>query len=110
MTERRGQTRPRRRVPSKMSWAILMIMKRLRISAGGQVSVPAAVRQRWKTKVVVADDRGDHLILRPAPEDPIEAARGAFAHLPGPSVDEARRLDREEEWEIEERKFREEAG
>jgi bifunctional DNA-binding transcriptional regulator/antitoxin component of YhaV-PrlF toxin-antitoxin module len=82
-----------------------MIMKRLKISAGGQVSVPATVRQRWNTRVVVADDRGDHLILRPAPEDPIEAALGAFADLPGPSADEARRLDREEEWEIEERKY-----
>jgi len=81
-----------------------MIMKRLKISAGGQVSVPATVRHRWKTRVVVADDRGDHLILRPAPEDPIEAALGAFADLPGPTADEARRLDREEEWEIEERK------
>jgi bifunctional DNA-binding transcriptional regulator/antitoxin component of YhaV-PrlF toxin-antitoxin module len=87
-----------------------MVMKRLKISAGGQVSVPAAVRQRWKTRVVVADDRGDHLILRPAPEDPIEAARGAFAHLPGPSVDEVRRLDREEEREIEERKLRSEGA
>jgi bifunctional DNA-binding transcriptional regulator/antitoxin component of YhaV-PrlF toxin-antitoxin module len=87
-----------------------MIMRRLRISGGGQVSVPAAVRNRWKTKVVVADDRGDHLILRPAPEDPIEAARGAFAHLPGPTADEARRLDREEEAEIEDRKYRAEGG
>lgn len=93
-----------------MSWFIFMAMKRLKISAGGQVSVPAAVRQRWKTRVVVADDRGDHLILRPAPEDPIEAARGAFAHLSGPSVDEARRLDHEEEREIEERKLRLEGG
>jgi bifunctional DNA-binding transcriptional regulator/antitoxin component of YhaV-PrlF toxin-antitoxin module len=84
---------------------MIMIMKRLRISAGGQVSVPAAVRQRWKTKVVVADDRGDHLILRPAPEDPIEAARGAFKDYPGPSVEEMRRESREEEREAEERKF-----
>lgn len=82
-----------------------MIMKRLRISAGGQVSVPADVRKRWKTRVVVADDRGDHLILRPVPEDPIDAALGAFAHLPGPTADEARRMDREEEAEIEDRKF-----
>jgi bifunctional DNA-binding transcriptional regulator/antitoxin component of YhaV-PrlF toxin-antitoxin module len=87
-----------------------MIMKRLKISAGGQVSVPADVRNRWKTKVVVADDRGDHLILRPAPEDPIEAALGAFADLPGPTADEARRLDREEEAEIEDRKYRAEGG
>lgn len=82
-----------------------MTMKRLKISAGGQVSVPAAVRQRWKTRVVIADDRGDHLILRPAPEDPIEAARGAFKDYPGPSVDEMRQESREEEREAEERKF-----
>ena len=88
-----------------MSWSILMAMKRLRISAGGQVSVPAAVRQRWNTRVVVADDRGDHLILRPAPEDPIEAARGAFKDYPGPSVDQMRQEFREEEREAEERKF-----
>jgi hypothetical protein len=37
--------------------------------------------------------------------DPIEAARGAFKDFPGPTVEEARRLDREEEAEIEERKF-----
>lgn len=93
-----------------MSWSILMTMRRLKISAGGQVSVPAEVRHRWKTRVVMADDRGDHLVLRPAPEDPIEAALGAFAHLPGPTADEARRLDREEEAEIEEEKFQAEGG
>lgn len=82
-----------------------MAMRRLKISAGGQVSVPAAVRQRWRTKVVTADDRGDHLVLRPAVEDPIEAALGAFADCPGPSTDEIRRLERAEERMIEERKF-----
>lgn len=88
-----------------MSWSILMLMKRLKISAGGQVSVPAEVRQRWKTRVVTADDRGDHLVLRPAPEDPIEAARGAFKDYPGPSTDEMRREFLEEEREAEERKY-----
>lgn len=88
-----------------MSWFILMLMRRLKISAGGQVSVPADVRKRWKTRVVTADDRGDHLVLRPAPEDPIEAALGAFKDYPGPSADEMRRLDREEERRSEERKF-----
>lgn len=82
-----------------------MTMKRLKISAGGQVSVPATVRNRWKTRVVVADDRGDHLILRPAPEDPIEAAMGAFKNTSGLSSDELRRQFREEEAEIYERKF-----
>ena len=79
-------------------------MKRLKISAGGQVSVPAAVRQRWKTRVVLADDRGDHLILRPAVEDPIEWAWGAFKSSSGPSTDEMTRMDREEERGIEERR------
>jgi bifunctional DNA-binding transcriptional regulator/antitoxin component of YhaV-PrlF toxin-antitoxin module len=92
-------------IDNLLSWFILMTMKRLRISAGGQVSVPAAVRNRWKTRVVVADDRGDHLILRPAPEDPIEAARGAFKDYPGPSPEEALRQFREEEREAEERKW-----
>lgn len=82
-----------------------MLMKRLKISAGGQVSVPADVRNRWKTRVVTADDRGDHLVLRPAPEDPIEAARGAFVNKSGYTVDELRRISREEEREAEERKF-----
>jgi bifunctional DNA-binding transcriptional regulator/antitoxin component of YhaV-PrlF toxin-antitoxin module len=82
-----------------------MVMRRLKISAGGQISVPAAVRQRWKTRVVVADDRGDHLILRPAPEDPIEAARGAFKNTTGYTVDELRQISREEEREAEQRKF-----
>jgi bifunctional DNA-binding transcriptional regulator/antitoxin component of YhaV-PrlF toxin-antitoxin module len=82
-----------------------MIMRRLRISAGGQVSVPAAVRQRWKTRVVTADDRGDHLILRPAVEDPIDAAWGAFEDSSGPSIEQMRREFREEEREAEERKY-----
>ncbi len=67
--------------------------------------MPAAVRNRWKTKVVVADDRGDHLILRPAPADPIEALRGAFENNSGHNVDEWRQISREEEREAEERKF-----
>jgi len=82
-----------------------MTMKRLKISAGGQVSVPATVRHRWKTRVVVADDRGDHLILRPAPEDPIEAAYGAFKNTTGLTLEELRQISREEEREAEERKF-----
>jgi bifunctional DNA-binding transcriptional regulator/antitoxin component of YhaV-PrlF toxin-antitoxin module len=82
-----------------------MIMKRLKISAGGQVSVPATVRHRWNTRVVVADDRGDHLILRPAPEDPIDAAYGAFKNTTGLTLEELRQISREEEREAEERKF-----
>jgi hypothetical protein len=69
------------------------------------VSVPAAVRKRWGTRTVLAEDRGDQLILRPAPEDPIAAVRGIFARemSGGPTVDALRAGAREEEVELERR-------
>lgn len=72
---------------------------------GGAVQVPDAVRERWKTRFLVAEDRGDHLVLRPDPEDPVARARGAFKNSSGPSTDEMTRMNREEEQEIEERKY-----
>ncbi|HEV3321738.1 MAG TPA: AbrB/MazE/SpoVT family DNA-binding domain-containing protein [Solirubrobacteraceae bacterium] len=82
--------------------------KRLVISAGGQVSVPAAVRKRWGTRTVLAEDRGDQLILRPAPDDPIAAVRGIFASemRGGESVDELRAAGRAEDAELERRQTR----
>ncbi|MGL5827237.1 MAG: AbrB/MazE/SpoVT family DNA-binding domain-containing protein [Nocardioides sp.] len=66
-----------------------MTMKRLKISAGGQVSIPAEIRRRWGTLTVVIDDHGDEVVLRPAPDDPIAAARGRFATV-GFTSDELR--------------------
>lgn len=81
----------------------MIMAKRLAISRGGQVSVPVAVRKRWGTRTVLAEDRGDHLLLRPAPDDPVAAAVGAFAdEIAALGSEEARRLDREEELEAEE--------
>ncbi|HTD57307.1 MAG TPA: AbrB/MazE/SpoVT family DNA-binding domain-containing protein [Solirubrobacteraceae bacterium] len=75
--------------------------KRLVISSGGQVSVPAAVRKRWRTRTVLAEDRGDHIVLRPVPDDPVSAAVGAFATQIGMlGSEEAKRLDREEELDV----------
>ena len=82
---------------------------KLKISRGGQVSVPAEVRKRWNTSVVDAEDHGDHLVLRPAPDDPIAALHGAFAEEiahSGILSEEARRTFREEERLAEERKLR----
>jgi bifunctional DNA-binding transcriptional regulator/antitoxin component of YhaV-PrlF toxin-antitoxin module len=77
---------------------------RLAISSGGQISVPAAIRRRWGTRTVLAEDRGDHLVLRPAPDDPVAAAVGAFAaEISGLGSEEALRLDREEELAAEDR-------
>ncbi len=76
----------------------MAMTKRLAISSGGQVSVPAAVRKRWGTRTVVAEDHGDHVVLRPVPDDPVAAAVGVFATQIGAlGSEEAKRLDREEE-------------
>lgn len=74
-------------------------MKQATISKGGQVSIPAEVRHRWGTNRVLVDDRGDELVFRPLPMDPIGAARGALRAVDPdkPSSDEARRLTRDEE-------------
>jgi bifunctional DNA-binding transcriptional regulator/antitoxin component of YhaV-PrlF toxin-antitoxin module len=86
----------------------MVMVKRLAISSGGQVSVPAAVRKRWGTHAVLAEDRGDRLILRPAPDDPIGAVRGVFADemRGGPTVDELRARGRAEDAEVEQRRAR----
>jgi bifunctional DNA-binding transcriptional regulator/antitoxin component of YhaV-PrlF toxin-antitoxin module len=70
-------------------------MKRARITAGGQISVPASVRRRWKTNVVALEDHGDRLVVRPLPEDPIAEARGAFRGLTDST--KARAIAREDE-------------
>jgi bifunctional DNA-binding transcriptional regulator/antitoxin component of YhaV-PrlF toxin-antitoxin module len=81
----------------------MAMTKRLVISSGGQVSVPAAVRKRWGTRTVLAEDRGEELVLRPAPDDPIAAVRGIFADemKGGQTIDELRAGGRAEDAELE---------
>jgi bifunctional DNA-binding transcriptional regulator/antitoxin component of YhaV-PrlF toxin-antitoxin module len=82
----------------------MVMAKRLAISSGGQVSVPAEVRKRWRTRTVLAEDRGDHVVLRPVPDDPVAAALGAFATQIGAlGSEEAKGLDREAELDGQER-------
>jgi AbrB family looped-hinge helix DNA binding protein len=78
-------------------------MKRAMVTTGGQVSIPATIRNRWGTRALLLDDRGDHIVLRPAPEDPIAAVRGVFAGR-GPNSDELRRIARAEERAAEDRR------
>ncbi len=75
------------------------------ISKGGQISVPAEVRKRWRTRRLQVEDRGDELVIRPAPEDPIAAARGVLKGRLRYTSEELRRMAREEEAEIEERRW-----
>jgi bifunctional DNA-binding transcriptional regulator/antitoxin component of YhaV-PrlF toxin-antitoxin module len=55
-----------------------MSMKVAKISRGGQVSIPSAIRRRWGTSTLTLEDLGDRIVLTPAPDDPIAAARGAL--------------------------------
>ena len=72
--------------------------QRARISKGGQISIPAAIRHRWGTTTLALDDQGDRIVLEPAPDDPIAAAEGALAALVG-KIDPAqlRRRAREDD-------------
>lgn len=79
----------------------------MRVSKGGQISIPAAIRHRWGTSTVVLDDQGDRIVIEPAPDDPIAAAEGALAADLG-SIDVARlrRLARADDLAADERRTR----
>ena len=77
-----------------------------RITSSGQVSIPADVRRRWKTRTVQIEDHGDHVVVRPLSDDPIEAAYGAFKDRIRISSEELRKIAREEDARIEKRKLR----
>lgn len=59
----------------------MTMKKRMKITRGGQISIPATIRHRWGTSMVVIEDNGDRLVVRPAPADPIAAAEGALAEF-----------------------------
>ena len=86
--------------------SFMRMKKRMKISKGGQVSIPAPIRKRWETSTLTLEDQGDRIVFAPAPDDPIAAAAGAFAGE-GPKLDweKIRREEREAEAEIEERKW-----
>jgi AbrB family looped-hinge helix DNA binding protein len=77
----------------------------MKISKGGQISIPAPIRKRWGTGTVTLDDQGDQIVLKPAPDDPIAAAAGAFAGGPRIDWEKVIREEREAEAEAEERKY-----
>jgi AbrB family looped-hinge helix DNA binding protein len=70
---------------------------RVRISKGGQISLPAEIRRRWATDSLVVEDLGDRVILRPIPFDPMGAAVGSFPSKKMTSSRARERLRREEQ-------------
>jgi bifunctional DNA-binding transcriptional regulator/antitoxin component of YhaV-PrlF toxin-antitoxin module len=81
---------------------------RHRITSAGQVSLPAEVRHRWATSAVAIEDEGDRVVVRPVPDEPVEALRGALRGLGRSDIssEEARRRWREEDNAAMERKWR----
>jgi bifunctional DNA-binding transcriptional regulator/antitoxin component of YhaV-PrlF toxin-antitoxin module len=85
----------------------MFMKRRMKISKGGQISIPAAIRHRWATSTVALDDQGDRIVLEPAPDDPIAAAEGALAAEFGAiDVDRLRDRAREDERIAEARRSR----
>ncbi|MFN2389469.1 MAG: AbrB/MazE/SpoVT family DNA-binding domain-containing protein [Actinomycetota bacterium] len=78
---------------------------KIRLSRGGQFSLPAKIRRRWATDELVVEDLGDRVVLRPIPRDPVAAVVGA---LPSEkrTADEVRARMRAEEQVSERRKYR----
>jgi AbrB family looped-hinge helix DNA binding protein len=74
-----------------------MIMRRVKITRGGQISIPSRIRHRWGTSTLALEDLGDRIVLRPAPDDPIAAARGAFVQELSMSSSQLRKAAREAE-------------
>ncbi len=89
--------------PDLMDYTDFM-SKLIHLSKGGQITLPAEIRHRWKTTRFLLQDSGDQVIIEPLPDDPIEAACGIFAG-PGPTATEIKEMLRKEDIAAEERKF-----
>jgi AbrB family looped-hinge helix DNA binding protein len=83
----------------------MRMRQRMKISKGGQISIPAPIRHRWGTSTLMLEDRGDSLVLKPAPDDPIAAAAGALAEYGPIDIAELRAQAREDERIAEQRRF-----
>lgn len=77
----------------------------MKVTSNGQVSIPAAARNRWHTDRVVVMDLGDRIVMRPTGDDAMTELVGKYASR-GPSTDLARRRARAVDGEAERRKTR----
>ncbi|HEY2141432.1 MAG TPA: AbrB/MazE/SpoVT family DNA-binding domain-containing protein [Solirubrobacteraceae bacterium] len=72
-------------------------MRSAKITRGGQISIPSSIRRRWATSTLTLEDLGDRIVLTPAPDDPIGAARGALVGELSMSSGQLRTAARESE-------------
>jgi bifunctional DNA-binding transcriptional regulator/antitoxin component of YhaV-PrlF toxin-antitoxin module len=82
---------------------IMVRMVTAKLTASGQISVPAAVRRRWAASRVVVTDLGDRIEVRPLPEDPIGAACGSLRRG-GAVAERVRARERQAEREHQDRR------
>lgn len=77
----------------------------MKVSSNGQVSIPAEARSRWMVDRVVVVDLGDRVVMRPMPDDAVEALIGKYRGR-GPSSTAARATARADATRAESRKRR----
>lgn len=75
----------------------------MKVTQGGQISIPADVRRRWQTDRVVVIDTPDGLLVRPFDPNAADRLMGKYALAGAMSTDEMRRITREEDAEREAR-------
>lgn len=68
----------------------------MKVSANGQVSIPAETRARWQASQVVVVDLGDRVVMRPLSDHPLTELRGKYRSR-GPGSEHARRQARSDE-------------
>lgn len=76
----------------------------MKVTANGQISIPADVRRRWQTDRVIVIDTSEGLVVRPFDPDHIRSLRGKYRQWVTETTAEARRAAREEEAELEDRR------
>jgi len=67
----------------------------MKVSRNGQISIPAAVRARWRTERVTTVDMGSHLLVRPLSDDPVADLLGKYAAIDSTDAKPSTRADDE---------------
>jgi len=76
----------------------------MKVTASGQMSIPADVRRRWQTDRVIVIDTSEGLVVRPFDPDHVRSLRGKYRQWVNETTEQARRAARAEEAEVEERR------
>jgi AbrB family looped-hinge helix DNA binding protein len=71
--------------PKLIKWSIYLVKGAMTISRAtvkGQVIIPAPLRKKFNinkgTRVAIIEGEGNVIIIKPLPDDPIEASRGVL--------------------------------